>query len=176
MLSVGLAWIIISILLYDVSLKVNDRYIIVRPIVVAIRFRKKNKCIRILGLKYRHNVAYFTSIFLSFIVFSQHFLIIDNSFLPKGIKYGYFIDFYRINKYRISFIALKWIHENINAHDLILNDMTWISYWLESLSYKNLVFMRCLINRPKEEYLELANVWFHPHNKSLVIKVLKNII
>jgi hypothetical protein len=65
-----------------------------------------------------------------------------------------------------DFKALEWINNNVNSSKLILNDFSWSSLFLMSLSIKN-VSMN-YVYRGFERAEELQTIWLNPDNETLV--------
>lgn len=69
--------------------------------------------------------------------------------------------------------ALEWINKNIGSTDLILNDASYISNYLWSLSIKNLTshpWSQCVY---KERFNVLQKVWQNPRDIQYIIEILK---
>ncbi|MGQ9722046.1 MAG: hypothetical protein ACUVXA_12075 [Candidatus Jordarchaeum sp.] len=72
-----------------------------------------------------------------------------------------------------DFIALLWINYNIPPNELILNDLSWTSYWIPSLSIKNITYNRQLDPLGIDRAKELKTVWEKPHEEYTVYQLLK---
>jgi hypothetical protein len=71
-----------------------------------------------------------------------------------------------------DFHALEWINNNVNSSQLILNDGSYESLYLESLGIKNLAFF-FWANRTDGTFNEMYQVWDHPNNSTLVKGILQ---
>lgn len=72
-----------------------------------------------------------------------------------------------------DFEALQWIDRNVSSNELILNDFSYSSIYLISLSIKNSTYCRWSIVYYNERAKELWTVWEEPHDSQKVFNVIK---
>jgi hypothetical protein len=72
-----------------------------------------------------------------------------------------------------DFAALKWLNANAEPSALILNDGSWTSMYILSMSMKNITFFPYNVWVNPERAKELWQIWQKPTNKTNVAELLK---
>jgi hypothetical protein len=86
---------------------------------------------------------------------------------------GQYADWFINQKgFTTDFEALEWIHWNIPSNDLILNDLSYASFYLRSFSIKNIGVVYKLTFQNESDILDYIEIWKHPED----VVYLKRII
>ncbi len=146
-----LSWILFSILLNLLLFKSST---------------EKRKMYLMLGQKKskKINIQYITWVLVSVLFVSQLVptLIPHLSFMQAS---GQYADWFVNQKgFADDFEALEWINSNIPSQDLILNDLSYSSFYLRSLSIKNVGIIYHNIFRNDSDILDFIEIWKNPSN------------
>jgi len=77
-------------------------------------------------------------------------------------------------EYHDDYLAAVWIDQNIPAEDLLLNDLSWASFYLQSFSIKNVVFSLVPGNIMRAK--ECRIIWDqpnHPMHRQILISLIE---
>jgi len=72
-----------------------------------------------------------------------------------------------------DFAALEWLNVNVNSSTLILNDGSWTSMYILSMSMKNITFFPYNVWTHPERAKELWQIWQEPANITHVAELLR---
>lgn len=147
MISAGLSWVLIPAMFKHVSSHISNM-----AEMITLKFKKLKTT---LHLRTLYNIVLLTSIFCLTVYGVYPSLETQLSLEPAS--------YFSFRKERglgfeDDFKALEFINNNVPSSDLILNDMSPTSSWVNSFSIKNLTFF-WVANRPIEEYEELRMAW-----------------
>jgi len=85
-------------------------------------------------------------------------------------KYGWFSN----SQYFLAdFEALEWIDKNVHQNELILDDMSYSSHYLISLSLKNVTYNLWTTRAYTKRAKDLLIIWKDPRNKDEIFNMLK---
>ena len=73
-----------------------------------------------------------------------------------------------------DFEALKWLDSNVSVQDLILNDATFTSEFILSMSVKNMTYSYRSWIVSRDRSVELFDVWTKPFDRVLVSTLLRD--
>ena len=151
-----ISWVLISVLLSHVF--VNSKH-------VSVRLAFKNRlCKRQISLSKVVAVALIILLAFTPSLFSNF------AFEPAH-SYSWLMRHGFSNDYDV----LLWIHENVQPSDLIMNDYSYTSRYLQSFSIKN-VTAKINLNSDYERNrtIEVQDFWRNPTSISLFIKLVEN--
>ncbi len=77
-------------------------------------------------------------------------------------------------EYHPDYLAAVWIDQNIPVEDLILNDLSWASFYLQSFSIKNAVFS--IVPENLRRAKECRVIWDqpdHPKHEQILISLIE---
>lgn len=162
MINAGLSWVLISVTFKYVHFNIPN----IRKI--TIKFTKLKKI----------NTSYMHALYDAFLV-TMIVLLTLYGFYPSleaqfSLKPASYFSFRNARGpgFEDDFKALEFINEHIPSSDLILNDISPTSVWVNSFSIKNLTFYK-KVNRPVEEYKELKMAWESPNNALLLRRLIE---
>lgn len=72
-----------------------------------------------------------------------------------------------------NYAAATWISQSIPRHDLILNDLSWDSLYLQSYTMKNVTYTSFIVEFDADRGRDLRQIWRNPSNEPLLRAQLK---
>ena len=151
-----LSWPLILITLHDIGLFSSS----LKKIHISLFNRHFN-------LKFGKTTQIVTALFLIllFLPSLYGYISFEQTALRGGFAHtSYFSD---------DFEALEWIDKNVSCDALILNDCSFTSRYLLSLSVKNLTFHALIESRFPKRARDLFMIWQNPRNTLYIIKMLR---
>jgi len=147
MIDAGLSWVLISAMFKHINSHISNM-----PEIITLRIKKLKTSMHLRTL---YNVVLLTLIF--YLTVYGFYPSLQAQFSLEAASYFSFRK-ERGPGLEDDFRALEFIHHNISSSDLILNDRSPTSSWVNSFSIKNLTFF-WVVNRPLHEYGELRMAW-----------------
>jgi hypothetical protein len=156
----ALSWIFFPILINSIifksSIEKRDAYLV-------LGLAKSRK------IKFQNVIGFFVSI----VLLSQlaPTVLPNLSFMQANAQYADW--FVKQKGFTTDFEALEWIHWNIPSQDLILNDLSYASFYLRSFSIKNIGVVYQLTFQNESDILDYIEIWKRPEDVVYLKKIIE---
>jgi len=135
-------------------------------------FTSLTSLVKKIGVDLISSIPKLARVFTANVVVLVLILVILNPYFSGEVnkRYGWFS---HTANFSNDFEALQWIDENVSPHELILNDLSFSSYYLLSLSIKNSTYNCWAINYHNERAKKLLAVWKEPYDSQKIFELLQ---